>query len=89
MRLSGFCRAKDRGPINCDHQMNRFEKAICAADCSAWCVNRMIVEPTSRDEIERGAATREPTPSILAIGRSIIVAAQIELRLRAAQEKSL
>jgi hypothetical protein len=49
----------------------------------------VIVEPTSRDEIERRAATREPTPSILAIGRSIIVAAQIELRLRAAQEKSL
>jgi hypothetical protein len=30
-----LCHAKDRAPINSDHQMNSFERAICAADCSA------------------------------------------------------
>jgi hypothetical protein len=67
-------------PINCDHQTNRFERAICAADCSAYSGNRLIVEPASRDEIERSVVVREPTPSILAIERSIIVATQAGLR---------
>src|SRR5258706_15382367 len=40
----------------------------------------MIVEPTSRDEIERSVVTREPIPSILAIGQSIIVATHVRLR---------
>jgi hypothetical protein len=40
----------------------------------------MIMEPTSRDEIERSIVTREPTPSIPAIGQSIIVVTQVRLR---------
>jgi len=66
--------AKDHVPINCDHQTNRFERAICAADCSMQRGNRMIMEPTSCNKIERSLVTREPTPSILAIGQSTIVA---------------
>jgi len=81
MRLIWFFgRERDRAPINCDQQTNRFERAICAADCSAYVGNRLIREPTSRDEIERSVVIREPTPSILAIGRSIIVATQVALR---------
>jgi hypothetical protein len=38
------------------------------------------MEPTSRDKIERSIVIHEPTPSILAIGRSIIVATQVRLR---------
>jgi hypothetical protein len=38
------------------------------------------MEPTSGDEIEPSVVTREPTPSILAIGQSIIVATQVRLR---------
>lgn len=37
----------------------------------------MIMAPTSRDEIERSVVTQEPTPSILAIGQSIIVTTRI------------
>jgi len=40
----------------------------------------MIMEPRSRDEIERSVVTREPMPSILVIGRSTIVATQVERR---------
>ncbi len=54
--------------------------AICAADCSAYVGNRLISEPTSRDEIERSVVIQEPISSILAIGQSIIVATQVRLR---------
>jgi hypothetical protein len=40
----------------------------------------MIMEPTSRDKIERSVVIQEPIPSILAIGQSIIVATQVRLR---------
>src|SRR5258707_8302845 len=40
----------------------------------------MIIEPTSRDKIERSVVIQEPIPSILAIGQSIIVATQVKLR---------
>jgi hypothetical protein len=36
---------------------------------------RLAVEPTSHDEIQRSVVAGEPTSSILAMGRSIIVAA--------------
>ena len=54
--------------------------AICAADCPAYVGNRLISEPTSRDEIERSVVIQEPISSILAIGQSIIVATQVRLR---------
>jgi hypothetical protein len=63
-----FCRVKDRARTNCDHQTNSFEKAICAADCSIYVENRLIMETTSSDRIERSAVAREPTPSIMAMG---------------------
>jgi hypothetical protein len=47
----------------------------------------MIVEPTSRDEIERSVVTREPAPSILAIGQSTFVAAQVRLRSGSAYQR--
>jgi hypothetical protein len=40
----------------------------------------MVMESTSRDKIERSAVIQEPALSILAIGRSIIVATQVRLR---------
>jgi hypothetical protein len=40
----------------------------------------MIMAPTSRDEIERSVVIQEPTPSILAIGQSIIVTTRVRLR---------
>jgi hypothetical protein len=40
----------------------------------------MIMESTSRDKIERRLVIQEPTPSIPAIGQSIIVAAQARVR---------
>jgi hypothetical protein len=40
----------------------------------------MIMEPTSRDKIERSVGIQEPIPSIPAIGQSIIVATQVRLR---------
>jgi hypothetical protein len=40
----------------------------------------MIMEPTSSNKIERSVVTREPTPSILAIGQSMIVATQVRMR---------
>jgi hypothetical protein len=44
------------------------------------------MKPTSRDEIERSAVTQGPIPSILGIGQSIIVAAQVWLRLASAYQ---
>jgi hypothetical protein len=79
MRLIWFL-SREGAPINCDHQTNRFERAICAADRSTWRGNRMIMAPTSRDEIERSLVIQEPTPSILAIGQSIIVTTRVRLR---------
>jgi hypothetical protein len=46
---------RNRAPINCDHQTNRFERAIYAADCSTKRGSRTILEPTSLDKIELGA----------------------------------
>jgi hypothetical protein len=40
----------------------------------------MIMAPTSRDEIKRSVVIQEPTPSILAIGQSIIVTTRVRLR---------
>jgi hypothetical protein len=40
----------------------------------------MIMEPTSRDKIERRVVMQEPIPSNSAIGPSIIVVTQIKLR---------
>jgi hypothetical protein len=40
----------------------------------------MMMEPTSRDEIERGLVIQEPIPPSPAIGQSIIVATQVKLR---------
>src|SRR6266478_660267 len=73
-------RARNGAPINCDHQTNRFERAICAADCSTGRGNRMIMRPTSPDKIGRSVVMQEPIPSIQAIGQSIIVVTQVWLR---------
>jgi len=82
----GFCRTKDRAPVNSDQQTNRFERAICDADCSPYVANGPTMEPTSRDEIERSVVTQEPIPSILGIGQSIIVATQVWLRFASAYQ---
>ena len=40
----------------------------------------MIMEPASRDKIERSVVVEVPIPSVLAIGKSIIVVTQIRMR---------
>jgi hypothetical protein len=40
----------------------------------------MIMQSTSRDKIERSAVIDEPVPSIMDIGCSTIVAAQVRMR---------
>jgi hypothetical protein len=40
----------------------------------------MIMEPASRDKIERSVVVEVPIPSVLAIGQSIIVVTQIRMR---------
>jgi len=75
-----FVARKNRAPVNCDQQTNRFERAICAVDCSALHGNCLIMGPTSRGKIERRVVVQEPTPSIPAIGQSTIVATQVRLR---------
>ena len=72
-----FWRLRDHVPINCDHQTNKFERLICAADRSIWHGNRMI---TAVDKIARNAVTQDPIPLILAIGQSINAASQVRLR---------
>ena len=42
----------------------------------------MIMEPASRDKIERSVVVEVPIPSVLAIGQSIIVVTQIRINYR-------
>jgi hypothetical protein len=72
--------------MNYDDQMNRFERAICAADGSTQRGNCMTMESTSRDKIERSVIIQEPILSILAIGQSIIVATQARQRSGSARQ---
>jgi hypothetical protein len=46
----------------------------------------MMMEPTSRDKIERNVVVQEPIPSMLAIGQSTIVAAEVALRTGSAYQ---
>jgi hypothetical protein len=49
----------------------------------------MIMEPTSRDEIERSVVTREPTPSILAIRCHCKAAFWIRIPMRPKSESAV
>ena len=54
--------------MNCGYQTNRFERAICAADCSTWCGNRMNMGPASRCKIERSVELRQEEMSLAFAG---------------------
>jgi hypothetical protein len=61
----GVYRAGDHVPINCDHQTNRFEKAIFAADCSTGPALRRgtFIPPAGRSALRR----KQLDPSVIGV----------------------